>query len=64
MTPESSNNLDLIKSQLGLGNLAPLERTAKGLAADKSHGKDADKKRWKAALDLLLEAGQAQDADR
>jgi soluble lytic murein transglycosylase-like protein len=52
MTPESSNNLDLIKSQLGLGNLAPLERTAKGLAADKSHGKDADKKRWKAALDF------------
>jgi soluble lytic murein transglycosylase-like protein len=52
MTPESSNNLDLIKGHLGLGGLAPLERTAKGLAAEKSKGEEADKKRWKAALDF------------
>ncbi|MDB5103578.1 MAG: putative lytic transglycosylase, catalytic [Fibrobacteres bacterium] len=52
MTPESSNNLDLIKGQLGLGALAPLEKTAKGLAADKAKGEAADKKRWKAALDF------------
>ncbi|MDB5051645.1 MAG: hypothetical protein JWO30_4716 [Fibrobacteres bacterium] len=52
MTPESTNNLDLIKNRLGLGDLAPLEKTAKGLAADKSKGQAADKKRWKAALDF------------
>src|SRR4051812_34255098 len=52
MTPESTNNLDLIKNRLGLGELAPLEKTAKGLAADKSQGQAADKKRWKAALDF------------
>jgi soluble lytic murein transglycosylase-like protein len=52
MNSESSNNLDLIKSQLGLSNLAPLEKTAKGLAADKAKGEAADKKRWKAALDF------------
>ena len=52
MNSESSNNLDLIKSQLGLSKLAPLEKTAKGLAADKSQGEAADKKRWKAALDF------------
>ncbi len=52
MTPESSNNLDLIKNRLGLGGVAPLEKTARALAADKAHGKDADKKRWKAALDF------------
>src|SRR5438128_1389897 len=52
MTPESSNNLDLIKSQLGLSNLAPLEKAAKGLAGSKAQGEAADKKRWKAALDF------------
>lgn len=52
MTLENSNNLDLIKSKLGLSNLAPLEQAAKGLAADKARGEEADKKRWKAALDF------------
>ncbi|HKP94635.1 MAG TPA: transglycosylase SLT domain-containing protein [Fibrobacteria bacterium] len=52
MNPESSNNLDLIKNRLGLGALTPLEKTAKGLAAEKSKGEAADKKRWKAALDF------------
>ena len=52
MTPESSNNLDLLKGQLGLGGLAPIEKAAKGLAAAKSEGAAADKKRWKAALDF------------
>ena len=55
MTPESSNNLDLVKNQLGLNGVAHAEKMAKGLAADKAdkgHGKDADKKRWKAALDF------------
>lgn len=52
MNPESSNNLDLIKSQLGLSKLAPLEKAAKGLAGSKAQGEEADKKRWKAALDF------------
>ncbi len=52
MNSEASNNLDLMKSQLGLAKLAPLEKTAKGLAADKSQGEERDKKRWKAALDF------------
>ena len=52
MIPESSNNLDLLKSRIGLGGMAPLEKTAKGLASEKSQGTDADKKRWKAALDF------------
>jgi soluble lytic murein transglycosylase-like protein len=52
MSNEASNNLDLIKSQLGLSNLAPLEKAAKGLAATKANGEEADKKRWKAALDF------------
>jgi soluble lytic murein transglycosylase-like protein len=52
MNPQPSNNLDLIKNQLGLGGLAPLEKTAKGLAADKAQEEAADKKRWKAALDF------------
>jgi Rod binding domain-containing protein len=52
MNPESSNNLDLIKSQLGLSNLAPLEKAAKGLAGAKAQGEEADKKRWKTALDF------------
>jgi soluble lytic murein transglycosylase-like protein len=52
MSRETSNNLDLIKSQLGLGNLAPLEKAAKGLASQKAQGEEADKKRWKAALDF------------
>jgi soluble lytic murein transglycosylase-like protein len=52
MNTESTNNLDLIKSQLGLSKLAPLENAAKGLASQKAQGADADKKRWKAALDF------------
>lgn len=52
MSNEASNNLDLIKSQLGLTNLAPLEKAAKGLASAKANGAEADKKRWKAALDF------------
>jgi soluble lytic murein transglycosylase-like protein len=52
MNSEASNNLDLLKSQIGLGNAAPLEKMAKGLASEKSRGSDADKKRWKAALDF------------
>ena len=52
MNPETSNNLDLVKSQLGLANLAPLEKAARGLAAEKAKGEEADKKRWKAALDF------------
>jgi soluble lytic murein transglycosylase-like protein len=52
MKPEASNNLDLIKSQLGLSNLAPLEKAAKGLAGSKAQGEEADKKRWKTALDF------------
>lgn len=60
MNSESSNNLDLLKSRIGLGGLsqAPLEKAAKGLAAakpagsEKAQGSDADKKRWKAALDF------------
>ena len=52
MNPESSNNLDLLKSQLGLSHLAPLEKAAKGLAAEKAKGQVADTKRWKAALDF------------
>jgi soluble lytic murein transglycosylase-like protein len=52
MNAEASNNLDLIKSQLGLSNLAPLEKAAKGLAGAKAQGQAADKKRWKAALDF------------
>ena len=52
MNPENSNNLDLVKSQLGLANLAPLEKAARGLASEKAKGEEADKKRWKAALDF------------
>lgn len=52
MNSEASNNLDLFKSQLGLSKLAPLEKTAKGLAADKAQGAERDKGRWKAALDF------------
>ncbi|MDQ3001700.1 MAG: transglycosylase SLT domain-containing protein [Fibrobacterota bacterium] len=52
MNLEFSNNLDLLKSQIGLAKLAPLEKTTKGLAADTSKGGEADKKRWKAALDF------------
>ena len=52
MTFESSNNLDLLKSRIGLGGMAPLEKAAKGLASEKAQGSDADKKRWKAALDF------------
>lgn len=52
MNPLESNNLDLIKNRIGLGATAPLEKTARDLAADKSHGEAADRKRWKAALDF------------
>src|SRR5688572_4102328 len=52
MNSEATNNLDLIKSQLGLSKIAPLEKTAKGLAADKAEGEAKDKSRWKAALDF------------
>lgn len=52
MAPETSNNLDLLKSRIGLGGMAPLEKAAKGLASEKAQGADADKKRWKAALDF------------
>jgi Rod binding domain-containing protein len=52
MNSEASNNLDLLKSQIGLGGMAPLEKAAKGMAPEKSQGADADKKRWKAALDF------------
>src|SRR4051794_11985256 len=60
MTPESSNNLDLVKSQLGLGPLANLKANAKDLAQvgkvkggkDATGGKEADAKRWKASLDF------------
>lgn len=52
MNLESSHNLDLLKSRIGLAKLAPLEKTAKGLAAETSKGEEADKKRWKAALDF------------
>jgi soluble lytic murein transglycosylase-like protein len=52
MNTEATNNLDLIKSQLGLSKLAPLEQAAKGLASQKAQGAEADKKRWKAALDF------------
>lgn len=51
MTPESPN-LDLLKSRIGLGGAAPLEKTAKGLSSEKAQGAEADKKRWKAALDF------------
>src|SRR4051812_28925351 len=54
MTPESSNNLDLVKSQLGLGPLANLKANAKDLAqvGKVKGGKEADAKRWKASLDF------------
>jgi soluble lytic murein transglycosylase-like protein len=52
MTPESTNNLDLIKGQMGTANLAHAEQAAKGLAAQKGKGPEADKKRWKTALDF------------
>jgi soluble lytic murein transglycosylase-like protein len=51
MTPESTNSLDLIKGQMGTANLAHAEQAAKGLAA-KGKGPEADKKRWKTALDF------------
>jgi len=51
MTPESTNSLDLIKGQMGSANLAHAEQAAKGLAA-KGKGPEADKKRWKTALDF------------
>jgi soluble lytic murein transglycosylase-like protein len=52
MTPESTNSLDLIKGQMGNANLAHAEQAAKGLAAQKGKGPEADKKRWKTALDF------------
>jgi len=52
MNTESTNNLDLIKNQLGLSKVAPLETAVKGLASQKAQGTEADKKRWKAALDF------------
>jgi soluble lytic murein transglycosylase-like protein len=51
MNPETSNNLDLIKSRMGMAGQARLEQAAKGLSAGKA-GAEADKKRWKAALDF------------
>lgn len=65
MNSESSNNLDLLKSQIGLAKVAPLEKTAKGLAAETSKGLDADKKRWKAAQDFeAMFVGQMYKAMR
>lgn len=53
MTPESSNNMDLIKNQLGFGAMGSLKNAAKGLSdAKKSGASDAEKKRWKASLDF------------
>ncbi len=53
MTPESSNNLDLLKNQLGLGAVGKMQKAAKGLhEANKSGASDAEKKRWKASLDF------------
>jgi soluble lytic murein transglycosylase-like protein len=52
MNPETSNNLDLIKSRMGQAGQARLEQAAKGLSAGKAQGAEADKKRWKAALEF------------
>jgi soluble lytic murein transglycosylase-like protein len=52
MTPESTNNLDLLKSRIGSVGAGAMEKTAKALSADKSQGKEADRKRWKAALEF------------
>ncbi len=56
MTPESSHNLDLIKSRLsmgGAGSMNSIKDAAKKLSGAKSSGiSDAEKKRWKASLDF------------
>jgi soluble lytic murein transglycosylase-like protein len=52
MNPEIANNLDLAKSQLGQADLSRIEQAAKGRASGKAQGAEADKKRWKTALDF------------
>jgi Rod binding domain-containing protein len=53
MTPESTNNLDLFKNQMGFGSLSSIKSAAKGLSeANKNGAGDAEKKRWKASLDF------------
>ncbi|MEO7424773.1 MAG: lytic transglycosylase domain-containing protein [Fibrobacteria bacterium] len=52
MTPESTNNLDLLKSRMGSACAGSLEKAAKALAPGDTNGKEADRKRWKAALEF------------
>lgn len=52
MNLESSANLDLAQSRLEAANPAALGKAVRDLAAGKAQGGDADRKRWKAALDF------------